>query len=101
MTIISPEEARTLIAKNAKNHGFIILDVRTPEEFAGGHIGGAQNIDSRIIGDNLGSLDRQKTFLLYCAAGVRSTRVKKLMKSAGFLHLYQIAGGYNAWKGSS
>lgn len=101
MTIISPEEARTLIAKNAKNPGFIILDVRSPEEFKNEHIEGAQNIDSRIIGYTLGSLDRQKSYLLYCAAGVRSTRVKKLMKSAGFLHLYEIAGGYNAWKGSS
>ena len=78
----------------------VVLDVRTPKEFKAGHIPGAVNIDVR--GDDFASkvakLDKNKTYLVHCAAGVRSANACKKMESAGFQHLYDLAPGFRGWE---
>src|SRR5687768_17154520 len=68
---VTPQEAEDLI-KSRKD--VVVLDVRTPEEFQSGHIAGAKNVDAQEddFASKLGALDKDKTYLLHCAAGGRS-----------------------------
>ncbi len=81
----------------------IVLDVRTPQEFSIGHIEGAINININgdAFGEKIGKLEKGKTYLLHCAAGVpkgRSRRAEKLMKKLEFKQLYHLDGGFIAWQ---
>lgn len=69
-----------------KKPNTIVLDVRTPDEFAAGHLKGAQNIDFRAAGfnDRISKLDKSKTYILYCASGNRSGQTTVLMEETGF-----------------
>jgi phage shock protein E len=69
-----------------KQPNTVVLDVRTPAEFATGHLKGAQNIDFRASGfeDKISKLDKSKTYVLYCASGNRSGQTTVLMEETGF-----------------
>jgi rhodanese-related sulfurtransferase len=97
---ITPKEAYTLILKNKGNQSFVILDVRTPLEFANRHIENAVNLDyySETFKNVLNRLDHNKTYLIYCRTARRSRRVLDLMKELGFREVYNIAGGITDWK---
>jgi len=96
---IAPKEAYALILKNKDNQSFVILDVRTPREFANGHIENAVNLDyySETFKDALNRLDHDKTYLIYCRTAVRSGDVLHLMKKIGFREVYNLAGGITDW----
>ena len=87
-------------AATSPEKAITVIDVRTPEEFASGHIGGAQNLDiaSPEFKANLAKLDRGKTYLVHCAAGGRSTRSLSILKDLGFKSLIHLDEGLNAWK---
>ena len=93
-------EAYTLIPKNQQNTDFVILDIRTPQEFAEGHIAGAINLDfySPAFADNIDKLDRGKTYLLYCRSGSRSLSAFERMKKLNFTRIYHLAGGILEWQ---
>jgi rhodanese-related sulfurtransferase len=77
-----------------------LVDVRTPEEFATGHLEGAVNIDY-VNGDFMAGtavLDKTKPVLLYCAAGGRSESALGELKAAGFTQVQDLLGGINGWK---
>jgi len=97
---ITPGRALTLIQNNRDNPDFIIIDVRTPEEFAQERIEGAINLDyyPEVFSDQLNELDRNKTYLVYCRTGRRSKAAADLMKELGFGQIYNISGGINDWK---
>lgn len=78
----------------------VILDVRTPQEYSSGHLNGSINLDFRStsFADELDVLDRGNAYLVYCRTGVRSGRAAALMKSLGFLELYDLAGGIAGWQ---
>ena len=71
---ITPQEAFTLIQNNQDNPDFVILDVRTPKEFAEEYIEDATNMNfySETFRDELNQLDKNKTYLVYCRSGGRS-----------------------------
>ncbi|KAF5038560.1 Thiosulfate sulfurtransferase GlpE [anaerobic digester metagenome] len=94
---ITPSEASALIEERGDDPGFVIIDVRRPDEFAGGHIPGAVNIDSAEFSEHLNSLDAGATYLIYCQRAGRSSGVRELMREAGFCEVYEIEGGMNAW----
>lgn len=77
----------------------VILDVRTPAEFADGHIANAINIDAQ--GGNFASeiegLDKTKTYAVYCRSGNRSGTATQIMADAGFSKLYNMNGGTIDW----
>jgi len=77
----------------------VLLDVRTPEEFAGGNIDGAINIDFKgpDFEQKIGELDKTKTYLVYCLSGIRSKKAADRMSELGFESLYVLNGGYSAW----
>jgi len=99
-TRISPSAAQALIAANRERSDFVILDVRTPAEFADGHIAGAINLDFHddTFAQQLAQLDRDATYLVYCQRGVRSDRTLAMMQALGFEHVYDLAGGISHWR---
>jgi thioredoxin 1 len=80
----------------------ILVDVRTPEEYAQGAIAGAVNMDFRNAKfDSLaGTLDKSKTIFVYCAAGGRSESAAELLVQKGFKNVVDLKGGIIAWEGS-
>jgi phage shock protein E len=80
--------------------GTIVLDVRTPAEYASGHLPAAQNID--IEGSDfvtgIASLDKNAAYAVYCRSGNRSGAALEQMTAAGFTHVYDLAGGIGAWQ---
>jgi len=97
---ISPIDGMAIIEKNKNNPDFVILDVRTPGEYASKHIAGAMNLDfySKSFRTNLNKLDKDKTYLIYCHTGRRSGVTLNIMRELGFSGVYDIAGGITAWK---
>jgi len=97
---ITPQEAFTSIQDNKNNPNFVIIDVRTPEEFAEEHIENAINIDyrSEAFRDELNNLDKGKTYLIYCRSGVRSGKALNIMEELNFREVYNVSGGIIAWK---
>ncbi|MHA6248779.1 rhodanese-like domain-containing protein [Pontibacter sp. CAU 1760] len=77
----------------------MLVDVRTPEEFAAGHLDGAINSDFRggAFAEEIKDWNKNKVYYLYCASGNRSGKASELMKEAGFKHIYNI-GGFPALK---
>lgn len=74
----------------------VVIDVRTPEEVSEGYIKGAkQFIDYNADGfkEKIEALDKEKTYIVYCRSGGRSTRALNLMAELGFQNLYELEGG--------
>ncbi len=83
----------------------IVLDVRTPKEYAIGHIKGALNINiaEEDFSERVSKLDRDKTYIVHCSANVengRSAKSLKIMSSLGFNELMNMEGGIAAWEQS-
>ena len=87
----------------AQKSNVVILDVRTPEEYAASHIQNALNIDIRneTFAEKVAKLDRNKTYIVHCAANVENGRTEKslkIMTGLGFTKLRNMAGGIVAWQ---
>ncbi|UCC90837.1 MAG: hypothetical protein JSW24_01375, partial [Dehalococcoidia bacterium] len=102
---ITAQEAFALIQENQDNPDFVIIDIRTPEEFAQWHVEDAINIDYRsdTFRDELDELDRDKTYLIYysCACGNIDKKALDMMAELGFKEVYKISGGLTQqkWEG--
>ena len=96
---IDTPEAYALIQKNTGNPDFIILDVRTPDEFNNGHIANAVLIDyySPEFKSNISKLDKDKQYLVYCRTDNRSTAAVRLMLDLGFREVQNLIGGIEKW----
>jgi rhodanese-related sulfurtransferase len=86
-------------SKKITESGVVILDVRTPGEFAEGYIEGAQNIDfqSGNFENEIAALDKNVTYAIYCRSGNRSGQAAKIMHDAGFHDVYNLDGGVIDW----
>jgi len=82
--------------------GTQIIDVRTPEEFAEGHIAGAVNIpvESADFLDNVAQLDPSGTYAVYCRSGNRSQGAVDGMASVGIANIYELESGTIGWTGA-
>ena len=80
--------------------GTTIIDVRTPEEFAQGHLPGAINIDiaSADFGARVAALDPSAPYAVYCRSGNRSATALAQMASVGITGTYHLGGGIGAWQ---
>ena len=87
-------------ATDMKAPGTIVLDVRTPAEYASGHLPAAQNIDIEApdFATRIAALDKAATYAVYCHSGNRSGTALEQMSAAGFTHVYDLAGGIGAWQ---
>jgi len=77
-----------------------LIDVRTPKEFEQGHIKGAKliNFYSESFKEEIQELDKDKAVYLYCRSGKRSGKASKLFVELGFKEIYDLKGGYIAYK---
>jgi rhodanese-related sulfurtransferase len=100
VTNVTVGKAQKLIKERAGKADFVILDVRTPEEFAEGHIKGAVNLDvqSPAFEKGLRALDRKKSYLVYCRTGNRSRRAILTMETLGFRSIFHMNEGIVMWK---
>ncbi|MBS3123699.1 rhodanese-like domain-containing protein [Candidatus Woesearchaeota archaeon] len=95
MTDVTTEEAKVIIAKHKNDSNFVILDVRSPEEFKKiGHLEKAINIDieSPNFQERIAELDTNKTYLVYCRSGGRSKAAQELMCQLGFKEVINVKG---------
>ncbi len=95
---ISVLEFQKLISENS-----IILDVRTADEYNAGHLADAVNIDffSTNFMDDVLELNKSKTLLIHCASGGRSSKAMSKLTSKGFNTMYNMLGGFGAWKNNN
>ena len=91
---ITSVDAPTFLSK-VSQPGVQIIDVRTPDEFAAGHLVGAINIDvnGSTFADSLAALDKNGTYALYCRSGNRSTIASGKMADAGFSNIINFNKG--------
>ena len=94
---ISTEEAVTMMSEEAN---YIILDVRTPEEYESGHIKDAINIPNEIIGSNeIAELpDKGQLIMIYCRSGNRSKQAAEKLVKLGYTNIVEF-GGIDTWTG--
>jgi rhodanese-related sulfurtransferase len=87
-------------AEMMKQPDVVILDVRTPEEYAAGHLPGSILIDfnSPTFAADVAKLDKSKIYLIYCRSGNRSVRACNAMGDMKFAKLFNMLGGINAWQ---
>lgn len=97
---ITVQEAAEMIEKRRGDADFTIIDVRTPDEFAEGHIEGAVlvNFQDNDFRDKVGELDRDKTHLIYCRSGARSAGARDVMAELGFHEIYNMLNGILGWE---
>ena len=96
---INMDEAITMMEEET---GYIILDVRTPAEFADKHIPGAINIPNETIGTaEIPELpDKEQLILVYCRSGNRSKQASEKLAALGYTNIVEF-GGINDWPGET
>ncbi len=94
---ISPSEASPEVAKAYSQ----FIDVRTPEEYAGGHAARAVNIPLDTIATSLDRLEKDEPVYLICQTGNRSKTAATILKKAGFNNVFNVAGGTTAWEAAN
>ena len=80
--------------------GAQLIDVRTPDEYTGGHLKAAVNMDfnSDDFETQVGKLDKSKPVFVYCLSGGRSSRAANKLADMGFLNVYNMDGGIMKWR---
>ncbi len=89
----------TLQAVQLLNKGKVsIIDVRTPDEYKGGHLRNSKNIPLSELGKRIAELDKSHAVLLICQTGPRAGRAASEFQRAGFGEVYVLSGGYAEWQ---
>lgn len=89
---VSNEDAHALVAEGAQ-----LVDVRTPEEFAAGHITGAVNIPVQDLQARMAEIDRDRAVIVYCRSGMRSANAARTLQAAGYESVHDL-GPMTAWR---
>jgi phage shock protein E len=94
---VAASDAESVIAAGGED--LVVLDIRTPEEFAEGHIDGAVNIDfyAADFGDRLAELDPEARYVLYCRSDNRTGQTMPMLEELGFADVAEVDGGVVAW----
>jgi rhodanese-related sulfurtransferase len=95
---VDAKQAAALVADKKKK--VVVLDIRTPDEFKAGHLENAKNIDffEDDFKAEVEKLDKDKTYLVHCRSGGRSTKSLEVFKKLGFKTIYHLDGGFLAWE---
>ena len=96
VTLVDPADAQALIESGDVQ----VLDVRTPEEYAEGHVDGATLIDfyEPDFADRIAELDHAQEYVVYCRSGNRSSQATSMMAEQGFTAVNDVDGGIVAWE---
>ena len=97
--IVENVDTKTFQELIAKNPEGVVLDVRTPEEVANGHLANASTINfyDEDFQKKVSMIRKDQPVLVYCAAGSRSAKAAEQMSQMGFTKIYNLQGGYNGW----
>jgi len=97
VTEVSQSELSAALANGSAP---LVLDARTPEEFAAGHVPGAVNIPHDTLEQRLGEIDvrRDREIVVYCERGPRAARAEAVLTKAGFTAVRHLAGDMAAWR---
>ncbi len=89
-----------LMALTKSETNTFILDVRSPREYGSGHIPGATNINHTELSNHLEKLRgyEDKDVVVYCERGVRAQKAQKILRTAGFSHVYHLKGDMARWR---
>lgn len=89
-----------LLARLDRKDSVVVLDVRTPAEFAAGHVPGARNVSHDLLASRLGELDalRNQDVVLYCRSGRRVLLAEDVLRKAGVTKLLHLEGDWLAWE---
>jgi len=81
------------------DQALVVLDVRTPAEYAEGHVPGAINIPNGELAARVAELSDAKgrDVVVYCRSGVRAAQALDVLGKAGFKRLFHLQGDYNRW----
>lgn len=95
--VLHPKE---FSAKLQQSNTASLIDVRTPEEYADGHLPNAINIDwsNDMFSKQVATLDKSKPVFVYCHSGRRSSAAAKAMRKAGFIEVYELQDGIVGWE---
>lgn len=97
VTSITADQAREWVETKSSEE-LTTLDVRQPSEYEVGHIPGAKLIPLPDLNNRLGEIDSDKPVMVYCAIGGRSRVAAQMLAGIGFKEVYNISGGFKAWK---
>ena len=92
---ISSEKALEMMEDSQVN----VIDVRTPEEFAAGHIPNATLMPLDQLEQLQSELDKSKEYIIVCRSGKRSATASSLLIEKGFKNIYNLSNGMNGWSG--
>jgi rhodanese-related sulfurtransferase len=92
---IAPATYQSQFVESSQAH--LLVDVRTPEEFASGHIPGAVNIPLQELEGRLAEVPTDSPVVVYCRSGNRSAQAADLLQEAGYTQIYDL-GGIAAWQ---
>lgn len=76
----------------------VVIDVRTPAEYASGHIPGAVNIPFDQISQRTAEIDDRRGVALYCKIGPRARKGESALLAAGYEKVFHVEGGFSAWQ---
>lgn len=95
--LVTPVAAVEVIEERSPD--VVILDVRTPEEYAAGHVAGSVNIDfyAADFAQQLDLLPKDAPYVVYCRSGNRSGSTMPIMEELGFTEVWDVDGGIVAW----
>lgn len=99
-TNLAPTDFSKKLSENPES---ILIDVRTPEEFASGHLENSRNFDwnGDDFNTQISTLDKTKPVYVYCLSGGRSGKAASQMRSDGFKEVYELNGGILNWRNSN
>lgn len=92
---LSPDD----YVETVRSSDHVLIDVRTPSEFADGFIEGAINIPVQELEQRLSEVPEGQTIVLYCRSGNRSSQAATILENAGFSDIYDM-GGIIQWQGA-
>ncbi len=82
--------------ENELTEDTLVIDVRKPGEFEAEHVKGAVNIPLDFISEQMSAFPKDKPFTIHCAGGYRSMIAASILKSRGYDHFKEVAGGFAA-----
>lgn len=95
-TNITVQQAKDMLDKG---EGLVLLDVRTPEEYAEGHVQNSKLLPLQELQQRAEKeLPKDSPIVVYCRTGVRSAQASQILVDLGFREVYNVLGGIEAWK---
>lgn len=96
VTLVSQD---ALLERQAKSDATVfVLDVRTPAEFAAGHVPDAVNIPHDQVAERLADVPKDKDVVVYCRSGRRSDLAAKVLSANGYTRVGHLEGDMQAWE---